>query len=86
VLLQDSGFESHYLLELVRLRVLRADSVRTYTEDIRAHLVNEGDERTTRYRQVYDTWGPRSDTNPRTRVYSLLGWSRVEGDRPDAHE
>jgi hypothetical protein len=74
------------LLELVRLRVLRADSVRTYAEDIRAHLVAEGEERAPRYRQVYDTWGPRSDTKPRTRVYSLLGWSRVEGDRPDAHE
>ncbi len=74
------------LLELVRLRVLRADSVRTYAEDIRAHLVAEGQDRAPRYRAVYDTWGPRSDTLQRTRVYSLLGWSRVEGDRPDAHD
>lgn len=74
------------LLELVRLRVLRAGSVRTYAEDIRAHLVAEGQDRAPRYRAVYDTWGPRSDTLQRTRVYSLLGWSRVEGDRPDAHD
>ncbi|NMM25103.1 MAG: hypothetical protein HHJ11_16760 [Phycicoccus sp.] len=73
------------LLELVRLRLLRADSVRAYAEDIRTHLVLEGDRRKPSYRAVYDTWGPRIEDKPRTRVYSLLGWARVEGDRPDAH-
>jgi hypothetical protein len=66
------------LLSLVRLRFLRADNERAYAEDIRAYLVEAGDQRTRRYRTVYDPWGPSSKTKPRLRTYSLWGTSSAE--------
>lgn len=55
------------LLELIRLRSLRADNATTYAADIRAHLLDPN-RPSRRYRAVYDTWG--TGTN-QVRVYSL---------------